>query len=119
MKRALLTLCVVCLLSGGIATVSAGDQDFTLRNQTGYTIDEVYVSAANDNSWGEDILGRDTMSDGDSTDISFSRTESSCAWDLKVVFDDNESAIWKNFNLCEISEITVKYDAKRPTATYK
>ena len=78
MKRALLATCVVCFLAAGMVTVSAGDQDFTLRNRTGYTIEQVYVSAANDNNWGEDILGRDTMKDGDSTEIQFSRRESSC-----------------------------------------
>jgi len=106
-------------MAAGIVTVSAGDQDFTLRNRTGYGISEVYISAANDNDWGEDILGRDTMPNGDSTEISFSHSESACTWDLKIVFSDEESAIWKGFNLCEISEISLKYEGKRPTATYK
>ena len=119
MKRALLATCVMCVMAAGIGTVSAGDRDFTLRNRTGYAIHEVYISAANDNSWGEDILGRDTMPNGESTAISFLHSESACTWDLKIVFSDEESAIWKGFNLCEISEISLKYEGKSPTATYK
>jgi hypothetical protein len=119
MKRALLAASVVCLLAAGMVTVSAGDQDFTLRNRTGYTIDQVYVSAANDNDWGEDILGKDSMKDGVSTAIHFSRRESTCKWDLKVVFDDSENAIWEDFDLCKIEEITIKYEGRKATATWK
>jgi hypothetical protein len=92
---------------------------FHTAEPTGYAIQEVYISSANDNSWGEDILGRDTMPDGESTEISFSHSESACKWDLKVVFDDEESAVWKGFNLCEIVEISLNYEGKTPTATYK
>jgi hypothetical protein len=119
MRNAVLAACLVCLVAAGISTVSAGDQDFTLRNRTGYTIEQVYVSPSNDNSWGEDVLGKDVMRDGASTDITFSRKETACKWDLKVVFDDDEDAIWEDFDLCSISEITLRYEGKRPTATWK
>ncbi len=120
MKRVLFTICIVCVLAGGAVSVKAGDQDFTLRNRTGYAIAEVYVSPAKDKHWGEDVMGRDILPNGKDVEITFSRRESTCKWDLKVVFDDDdEEAVWENFDLCTIEEITLRYEGKRPTATWK
>src|SRR5215213_5597937 len=48
-----------------------GKQDFTLVNQTGVSINELYVSPHTTNEWEEDILGQDTLANGDSVDITF------------------------------------------------
>jgi hypothetical protein len=89
----------------------AGDQDFVIVNKTGYDISEVYVSPAKSANWEEDILGRDILPEGDRTEITFSRSEDPCRWDLKVVYaDDDSSAEWGALNLCEISVVTLKYN---------
>ena len=101
---------------------SAGDQDFTLVNRTGYEIDQVYVSPAKADDWEEDVLGRDTLADGDKVDITFDRGTNVCRFDLKVVYTvDSTSAEWANVNLCEISSISIFYNAKTDTtsATYQ
>lgn len=106
-----------CLVAAGVIGVlnapealAQGKQDFTVVNATGYTISELYVSPAKASDWEEDILGRDVLVDGDRTDISFSRKEDTCRWDLKVVYeDDDSSAEWAALNLCEISTVTLKY----------
>ena len=78
MKRAALALLVAIVLAGS-AAVFAGDQNFTLINKTGLTIDKVYVSPANDNSWGEDVLGRDTLANGGrSTSSSHAKKMNAC-----------------------------------------
>ena len=118
MKRVAVALLVAVVLAGS-AAVFAGDQDFTLINKTGLTIDEVYVSPANDNSWGEDVLGRDTLGNGEKVDITFSRKESECVWDLKIVDEDNDDVVWEDINLCKTEEITLLYQNKKPTAIIK
>jgi hypothetical protein len=92
------------------AVAAAGDQDFTLRNRTGYTIDQVFVSAVDTDDWEEDVLGRDTLGDGEAWDIEFSRAEDACKFDLKVIYSDGEEAEWGNINLCATSEISLRYD---------
>ena len=60
----------------------AGDQDFTLVNRTGVEIHKVYASPHSSDDWEEDILGDDTLSDGESVNITFSpllRAASICA----------------------------------------
>jgi len=38
---------------------------------------------------------------------------SSCNQDLKVVFDDDDSeVIWEDFDLCELNQITLRYNRK-------
>ncbi len=90
----------------------AADQDFRLVNATGYTIEQVYVSPRKSSDWEEDVLGRDVLADGERVDITFPKRENVCRWDLKVVYDDGEEAIWNDFNLCETSRITIHYNRK-------
>jgi hypothetical protein len=112
--KALLGLSMTTLLAIPSAWAE-GKQNFTLKNRTGYTISEVYVSPSKASSWEEDILGRDQMSDGESYEIQFSRKEKPCMWDLKVVYDDGTPAEWEGFNLCEVSTIKIFYDRKKDT----
>lgn len=100
------------LMSLAPIAVYAGDQDFKLFNATGYTIEQVYVSPIKSSDWEEDVLGRDVLSDGENVHIRFPKRENVCRWDLKVVYDDGEEAIWNDFNLCETSRITIHYNRK-------
>ena len=90
----------------------AADQDFSLHNETGYTISSVFVSAANTKDWEEDVMGRDVLDDGESVDITFPRSEGACKFDLKVVYDDKEEAIWGGLDLCKISKVEIHYNRK-------
>ncbi|MEQ8816798.1 MAG: argininosuccinate lyase [Thalassobaculum sp.] len=93
-------------------------QDFTLVNNTGYALSEVYVSPSKADDWQDDILGRDIMDDGVEFDISFDRADKSCFWDLKVIYhDDNSSAVWQGIDLCTVSVITIKYNRQTDTTS--
>ncbi len=116
---ALVGLSLALTLAAGIPLLRAGDQDFVLVNKTGYDIDEVYVAPANEKEWGEDIMGKDTLDNGDKVTIEFSHKEKECAWDMRIVFSDGEEAVWEDFDLCKVREITLRYEGKRPTATFK
>ena len=100
------------LMSFAPSTAGAADQDFTLVNATGYTIEQVYVSPIKVTDWEEDVLGRDVLANGESVRIRFPKRENVCHWDIKVVYDDGEEAIWADFNLCEVSRITIHYTRK-------
>lgn len=106
------TAAMVAMLMMAASPSMAADQDFTLKNRTGYTIDRVYVSAAKTDDWEEDVMGRDILGDGESVDIEFAASEGACRFDLKVVYDDKEEAIWEGLNLCSISTVTIRYNRK-------
>lgn len=111
LSNVLAALAVILSLAVPAAALAA-DQDFTLVNRTGYTIEQVYVSPIKARDWEEDVLGRDVLDDGDVVNIRFSKREDVCRWDLKVVYDDGEEAEWSDFNLCEVSRITIHYERK-------
>ncbi|OYD80392.1 hypothetical protein [Azospirillum brasilense] len=88
----------------------AGQQDFTIANKTGYALKHIYVSESANEKWDEDILGRDVLDDGEEFELSFDKAEKTCKWDMKVIYDDGESAVWQNLNLCKISKLTLRWN---------
>jgi hypothetical protein len=98
-------------------------QNFQLVNQTGYTLSEIYVSPGNADDWQDDVLGKDNLlEDGKTANIRFKRASKTCIWDLKVVYeDDDSSAVWHDIDLCKISTMTIKYNRKadKTSATFE
>jgi hypothetical protein len=94
----------------------AGDQDFTLLNSTGVEIHALYVSPADKNEWGSDILGKDTLASGQTAEISFDPTEEAAKWDLKVSDEKGNSIEWSDLDLTEISKVTLNYKGGKATA---
>ena len=114
MKAALFAVAALVAICAAPAQAQEAQQDFTLVNDTGYDIKEVYVSPNKSNNWEEDILGDDQLIDGHETHIHFSRANKTCNWDLKVVYSEDDSdAVWKEINLCKVTKITLKYDRKK------
>jgi hypothetical protein len=94
--------------------------DFVLVNDTGYTIDKIFVSPSKIEEWGDDVMGQDQLEDGKSVKIHFSRAhEKDTKWDIKVVFIDGEYRYWTNLDLSTISEVTIHYKNDHATATWK
>lgn len=116
MKTFLTLCCSALLLLANRNTSLAGDQDFTLVNKTGVEIHAVYVSPADKDEWGEDILGEDTMGDGESVHIKFHPKEEAEKWDLKVEDKDGNSIEWEDLNLLKISKVTLHYKDGKATA---
>jgi hypothetical protein len=88
----------------------AAPQDFVLVNQTGYRVMEVYVSPTTVDDWEEDVLGKDTLPNNDRVTINFDRNEDRCRYDIKLVDEDGDEAIWTDINLCEVSTVTARYN---------
>jgi len=114
------SFCAMTALAGS-AKAQEAKQDFDLVNKTGYEINHVYVSPSKSDDWEEDVLGKDTLDDGDAWEIKFSRADKSCKWDLKVVYSvDSSSAVWSSIDLCTVEKITIRYnkDTDKTSATF-
>ena len=112
-------LAVVILATVTLHAAQNHKLDFKLINKTGLTVEEVYVSPSNVDEWEEDVMGKDVLKNNEGVDIEFSRTETTCSWDLKVVDSEEDSIEWTKLDLCEANEITLKYEGKHPTAIIK
>jgi hypothetical protein len=107
----------LAILGAGLLALApmaqAADQDFTVVNKTGYEINDIWVSAAASESWGDELMGKgNTLSDGDSLDISFPHGTDSCHFDMKVRYLDKDVSTWSNLDLCSISKISLFWDRK-------
>jgi hypothetical protein len=119
--RKLAALVAICTMSMLLipSAFAQGKQDFTLHNMTGVAITELYISPHSTDQWEEDILGQDTLPNGESLDITFDRKEKAAKWDLKIVDKDGDSIEWENLNLLEISEVTLHFENVRAWAEVK
>ena len=119
MKFFLATAIISAIWTNIIPAQAQSRQDFMLVNKTGYDISEVYISPAKADDWEDDILGSDdTLDDDTQREIKFSRVGKTCMWDLKVVYDEDDStAVWHDIDLCKVSKITIKYNKKSDTTS--
>jgi len=111
--RIALALAVLAAFVTATALAREGQQDFILHNQTGVEINSLYVSPHDSDDWEEDILGQDTLANGESLKISFDDRDKRVHWDLKVTDKEGNSLEWEDLNLVEISEVTLHWDAKK------
>ena len=100
------------LALAAIATISslvlaAGNQDFTLHNETDFNIGELHISASDDNKWGPDVLGQDVLLKGDKTHITFTGfKDTDCKFDVKISKNGEDTAyVVEDLNLCEIDDV--------------
>jgi hypothetical protein len=113
-----MVLCVGSLFAPATkASQPLGDQDFTVVNKTGVTINSLYVSPSEEDDWEDDILGQDQLENGASVNIKFHPKEQAEHWDLRVEDSDGNALIWTNLDLLEISKVTLYYKGGKATAT--
>ena len=111
--RSLKMLFTTLLLLPAATGAFANDADFRLVNRTGYQIDEVYVSTQNNSRWGNDVMGSQSLGDGERVKITFPHGNGACMFDIKVKYNvDGSTAEWTGVNLCQYETITLHWDAK-------
>ncbi len=95
--------------------------DFTLVNNTGYTLDRVHVAETGSKTWGSNILKGD-LEDGYQTKITFNSIATSDFWDLKVHYkgyDESSinSPVWTNIDLTKYNKLTLHWDGAKGVTT--
>jgi len=119
MRIAALSLAALVTALSSPIVAQQSKLDFTLLNRTGVVIQELYVSPDEADDWKEDVLGRDVLKHNESVDITFSRSEKSCDWDLMIKDEDGDEIEWDSLDLCAASHITLLYQNNKPTAIIK
>jgi hypothetical protein len=98
--------------AGGNSSAAApagaeAQQNFTVVNNTGHTVVTLKVSPTSQDSWGPDILGRGTLGNGESAQITFPRNTTQCAWDIQATYDDGTNTDMRNVDLCTVATVTL------------
>jgi hypothetical protein len=97
--------CAACLLPA--LPAQAGTQDFSLVNNSGFDIYELYISESHSDDWEEDVMGENVLSDGERLNMSF-RGRAACLWDILAVDSEGTSVTWSGINLCEVSVVVLR-----------
>ena len=93
-----------------ISTPALADQrNFELINGTGRTVAQVFISPSNTSAWEEDVLSVNVLPDGASANIHFVDDLDECVYDIMIVHDDGDRAVWGGINLCETSVVSAQY----------
>ncbi|MBA3767774.1 MAG: argininosuccinate lyase [Acidobacteria bacterium] len=79
-------------------------------------INKLFVAPHDSDDWQEDVLGRDTLGDGESLEIKFHRSEKAAMWDMRIEDTQGNAIEWENLNLLEISKVTIHYENGKATA---
>lgn len=104
-----------------IPTASADSLlDFTIENQTGYTIKELYLSPSKKTTWGKSIISA-PLKDKESRKLSAKSTAKVQAYDLMAVYADGSGKpVWYDLEPAKFSRLTLKWDkAKNKTVAVK
>jgi hypothetical protein len=117
MAAGLFAIAGIALLSASAAR--AGDQDFTLVNKTGVEIHSLHVAPHSGDDWGEDILGKDTLANGDSLEITFGKHDRAHHWDLRIEDEKGNTLTWENLDLMKIEEVTLHFKDGKAWADLK
>ena len=89
----------------GARATAADDPSFRLTNRSRAALNEVYVSPAGEDSWGEDRLGDGSLAPGRQTVIRLPRGQ--CLYDMRSVFANGEATEKRRLNLCTITDLRV------------
>ncbi len=85
----------------------ADPRDFTLRNRSDVDIAYVYVSPSASDQWGDDIMGEDILSSGNSVDVAFDTFDGgTCVYDIKVIGTGGEVGYLYKVDLCNVSTVS-------------
>ena len=60
-------------------------------------------------------MGKDELDNDQSVDIKFHPSVDADDWDLKVVYQDKEEAVWGDLHLPKIHKITIHWAEKKST----
>jgi hypothetical protein len=99
---------LAAVLIGLNAAALAADYYVEITNNTGYTIMYMYVSPAKSDSWEEDVLGDETMSDGETRRVNLTGYKSPM-FDIRLVDEDGDKYTFWNVDVSK-RDLTVTLD---------
>lgn len=108
MKRRMFVMFVSAAVFAFALAAHAIDRDFTVVNNTGNTIVNLYASPTTTTTWGADLLGSDVLANGASVMLHYtpSMYRGQCVFDIKIVDSDNAQHVVNAINLCTITTVT-------------
>lgn len=112
MKKVLFLFAVVFSLSFFSAQESnAQALGFYIANNTGVTLNNIYVTPAESNTWGDDILPNDLFEDQSTVQVYIPETYGeTCIFDIKITDLEGNSVTFTNVDACALNTLRINWD---------
>ena len=84
---------------------------FYIENNTGVTLNNIYVSPAESNNWGDDILPSDLFNDQSTVQVYIPESlGETCIFDIKITDLDGNAVIFYNVDACALHTLRINWD---------
>lgn len=99
---------LVALMIGLAPTPALADEANGIVNRTGMVITHLYISASNEDDWGDDILDRDVLGDGEECELEWAPDDDECKYDVKIVDDKGKAWTVAAVDFCKHTKLTFR-----------
>jgi hypothetical protein len=90
-----------------LAAPLAAPGEFTVVNNTSFTISALYVGSSDSNTWGDDLLGDQVMKPSQTGTVSlYSYDGTTCLYDVAIVGTAGQKGVMYRFDLCNLNTLT-------------
>jgi hypothetical protein len=108
MKKLIFAIAVVLCFTALNNTLNAQTQNFSITNNTGMILIDVFISESDAENWGSDVIPKDMILDGETFDFTFTDVSpEKCSWDIMFTADDGVKYYMRHVDLCSITTITL------------
>ena len=84
---------------------------FYILNNTGVTLNNIYVTPAEQNNWGNDILPSDLFENQATVTVSIPESYgSTCLFDIKITDLEGNAVIFYNVDACKLHTLSIHWD---------
>jgi|ERR1041385_1336826 hypothetical protein len=121
MKRLVFGLVVLFAIVVVTKSFAADQRNVYVINGTGYGIKFLGFNTPDDDEWDENELGDNAvLPNGNGVYVKFNEADDGCVWKFRISWADPgyPDVLWRDVNLCEISEITLKYNRNTDTTSF-
>lgn len=89
-------------------TPKGGAQNFSMINNTGMVLVDVFIAPSDSDDWGDDVIPTDVVQNGETFDFTFSDVSpDECMWDILFTGEDGVEYYMRKVDLCNTSTITL------------
>ena len=112
MKKFIFVLTVTaCAMLCYTSTASSQALTFNIMNNTGVTLNNIYVTPSETTTWGNDILPESMFDNGATVTVSIPADYGqTCKFDVKITDVPGNAVIFKNVDACALHTLTINGD---------
>lgn len=112
MKKVLFAFAVLFCFSFSVSQDSYSQElGFYIENNTGVTLNNIYVSPAESDDWGKDILPQDLFDDQATVMVYISESYGeTCLFDLQITDLEGGSVTFTNVDACALHTLRINGD---------